>query len=262
MKLLLQTIAVAFGMWSAVPVRRVIWNEKNLRYSLLAFPLIGVVLGLLFYGWTALAGVLSLPPLLRAAGYVVLPPLLTGGIHLDGYADTADALASWGEPERKREILKDPHTGAFAVIRLCLYLLTYFTLCTVLSLDGWRAGCVFGATFVLSRCLSGAAVAWFPKASDTGLARTFSDAADRKTVGTVLTLSAALLSAGMIALEPLRGALTVLAALLVFWHYHHMANRQFGGITGDLAGWFLQKAEWWMLFAYVFTPYLQNALTR
>ena len=43
------------------------------------------------------------------------------GIHLDGYADTIDAISSYGDREKKLQILKDPHTGAFAVIGLCVY---------------------------------------------------------------------------------------------------------------------------------------------
>ena len=62
----------------------------------------------------------------------------------------------------------------------------------------------------------------------------------------VLMVLAALLSAALLALG---GWALVLAALLVFARYHVVSNKQFGGITGDLAGWFLQKAELWMLAA-------------
>ena len=55
-----------------------------------------------------------------------------------------------------------------------------------------------------------------------------------------------LLAAALIALG---GGALVAAALLVLWRYHHVAVKEFGGITGDLAGWFLQKAEFWMLAA-------------
>ena len=58
-----------------------------------------------------------------------MPVAVTGGIHLDGYADTSDALSSYGDREKKLEILKDSHCGAFAVIRLCSYFVAYFGLC-------------------------------------------------------------------------------------------------------------------------------------
>ena len=121
----LQTIAVAFAMFSAVPVPQFDWNAKNMRYALCAFPLVGVVCGALW----CLCGVLPLPAVARAAGFCLVPVWVTGGIHLDGYADTCDALSSYGDTAKKLEILKDPHCGAFAVIRLCSYFAAYFALC-------------------------------------------------------------------------------------------------------------------------------------
>ena len=117
----LQTIAVAFAMFSAVPVPQFDWNEKNMRYSLCAFPLVGVLCGVL---WCVCAS-LPLPAMVRAAGFCLIPIWVTGGIHLDGYADTCDALSSYGDREKKLEILKDPHLGAFAVISLAVYLLLH-----------------------------------------------------------------------------------------------------------------------------------------
>ena len=74
--LVFETIAVAFAMFSAIPVPQPVWNDRNMRYALCAFPLVGVVLGLLWWCWGALCGVLDLPELLRAAGFCLLPPVL------------------------------------------------------------------------------------------------------------------------------------------------------------------------------------------
>ena len=101
MRNILQTIAVAFAMFSAIPVPQPVWTEKNMRYTLCAFPLVGFVCGLLWRGWAALMDYLGGSPLLLAGGLCVIPVLVTGGIHLDGYADTSDALGSCGSPEKK-----------------------------------------------------------------------------------------------------------------------------------------------------------------
>ena len=215
--IVLQTIAVAFAMFSAIPVPQFEWNEKNMRYAMCAFPLIGVVIGA---AW-CVCGTLPLPDLAKAAGFALVPVWVTGGIHLDGYADTCDALSSYGDREKKLEILKDPHCGAFAVIRLCSYFLAYFALCTCVSFTP-RVGVLWVLALVLERALSGLAVASFPMAKNTGLAHTFATAADKTVVRRVLA---------------------------VLWRYHAVSRKQFGGITGDLAGWFLQKAELWMLAA-------------
>ena len=143
------------------------------------------------------------------------------------------------------EILKDPHCGAFAVIRLCSYFLAYFALCTAVQFTP-RIGLCWTLALVLERALSGLAIASFPLARNTGLAHTFASVADRKAVRSVLLVLAGLLSAALVLLG---GGALVLAALLVFWRYRVVSDRQFGGITGDLAGWFLQKAELWMLAA-------------
>ena len=229
--IVLQTIAVAFAMFSAIPVPQFDWNEKNMRYAMCAFPLIGVVIGA---AW-CVCGVLPLPGLAKAAGFALVPVWVTGGIHLDGYADTCDALSSYG----------DPHCGAFAVIRLCSYFLATFALCTCVQFTP-RAGALWALALVLERALSGYAVAAFPMAKNTGLAHTFATAADKTVVRRVLAALAAVLCMGMAALG---GWALVLAALAVLWRYHAVSRKQFGGITGDLAGWFLQKAELWMLAA-------------
>ena len=174
----LQTIAVAFAMFSALPVPQFAWNQKNMRYAMCAFPLIGVVIG----GLWCLCGALPLPMPAKAAGFCLIPVWVTGGIHLDGYADTCDALSSYGDREKKLEILKDPHCGAFAVIRLCSYFAAYLALCACVDFTP-RVGLCWTLALVLERALSGLAVASFPMAKNTGLAHTFATAADRTTVG-------------------------------------------------------------------------------
>lgn len=244
MKIFLQTLAVAFGMFSAVPLPQPVWNKQNMRYALCAFPAVGLVSGAGLLGFAALCRALGAGSVLRAAGLCLLPVLVTGGIHLDGFADTCDALASCAPPEKKQQILADPHCGAFAVIRLCSWFLACFALWTQLP-DG-RALMALAIGQVLSRALSGYAVARFPLAKNTGLAHTFATAADRTAVRNVLAMLAALLCGALLVLGG--GALAAVAIFLFLW-YHHVAVQQLGGITGDLAGWFLQKTELWMLAA-------------
>ena len=243
----LRAAAAAFSMFSRIPMPAIPWDRETLRYVLCAFPLVGAAVGLACWGWWAVCGLFSVPPLLRAGGLCALPVLLTGGIHLDGFCDTWDALSSHAPPERKQEILKDPDIGAFAAIRLCLYFVLTFALWAVLpAFSPW----VILPGFCLSRALSGLAVAVFPLARDTGLAHTFAEAADRKRTARFLGL----LSAGLILVMSLAepgawGCLPAAASLLVFAYYRRMAEREFGGLSGDLAGWFLQTAELWILAA-------------
>ena len=248
---ILDTVVVAFSMFSALPMPRVEWDENNMRYALCAFPLIGVVIGLACWLWSWLGGLLHLPGLLRGAGWCLLPLLLTGGIHMDGFCDTCDALASHADPARKQEILKDPRLGAFGAIRLGMYLIACFALWA--CLPAYRPLPVL-LGFCLSRSLSGFAVTRFPLAGSTGLAHTFAQAADKRRAGIVLLVMALILN-GCLFLCGLEGAAMAAAAWCVFAYYRRMAEKQFGGLSGDLAGWFLQAAELWMLGALCLVQY-------
>ena len=243
----LETIQVAFAMYSALPMPQPEWNAKNMRYAMCAFPLIGLVCAAGWWVWSAVCLYFSIPYLLQGAGLCLLPVLITGGIHLDGYADTCDALASNAGPAKKQEILKDPRCGAFAVIKLCTYFVAYLALCEALEPTPRALGCM-SCAFVLERAMSGLAVCRFPLAKNTGLAYTFATAADKKNAGRILYAVTLLAAAGMIALG---GTLVLAAGLLVFLRYRTVAQKQFGGLSGDLAGWFLQRAELWMLAALV-----------
>lgn len=68
MRTFFETIAAAFSMFSALPVPFVEWNEKNTSWLLAAFPLVGLVVGLVCWGWVWLCDALELPAILRGAG--------------------------------------------------------------------------------------------------------------------------------------------------------------------------------------------------
>ncbi len=248
--IVLETIAVALSMYSALPMPQFPWNERNMRYAMAAFPLVGLLCGAAVLVWDWVCAQAGFGPVLTGAGLALAPVIVTGGIHLDGFCDTCDALASHAGRERKLEILKDSHCGAFAVIGAASYLIFLTAVCSELS--GARVQAL-AVGFVLSRALSGFAVTTFPCAKDSGLARTFSSMAARRQSRVLLALEAAAAAAGMIALG---GLWAVLAALAMLAIYYGTSKRIFGGITGDLAGWFLQWCELLMALALLLTERL------
>lgn len=246
----LRSIALAFSMFSRIPVPKVEWKEENMGYIFCAFPLIGVVIGLCLWGWVWLCAVLGFGVFLQAAGLALLPVLVTGGIHLDGFCDTIDALASHAEPARKQEILKDPHNGAFAVIGVCAYFLLYFGLCTELLPDT-NTLLLLTIMHVLSRVFSGLSSICFHASAKKGLLSTFKESASKK--GAVVVLSGLLIlcAAGMLSIDWVTGGMMLITALVCMLYLFVMSQRQFSGMSGDLAGYFLQLCELCVLAALV-----------
>ena len=238
----LRSIALAFSMFSRLPAPRVSWKGENRRYLLCAMPLVGAVIGLFIWLWSRLAGVLDLGVSLTAAGITLLPLAITGGIHLDGLGDTLDALASGASPERKREILKDPTSGVFAVIGVAAYLLLYFALASELPLQSTSI-LSLGLIHVLSRIWCALSVISFPAAADGGLLKMVKEPADKKGNRAFLWALLALCTAGMLILDWRVGAAAAAAAALCALHVLTISRRQFGGMSGDLAGYLLQVTE-------------------
>ena len=243
----MKSIIIAFAMYSKIPMPHVEWDKRSLSWALCAFPLVGVVIGGALYGWLLLADAMGLTAL-KAAVAVALPLALSGCIHLDGFCDTCDALSSHQSRERKLEILKDSHTGAFAIICCGLYLMVFYALWREVDTAGGSA-LVLALGPVLSRSYSGLAGVSWKNARGSGLLATFTEPVDGRRAQVVL-VALVLLSAGaMVLVSPVAGGAAALGAALTFLYYRVMAFRQFGGITGDTEGFFLQICECAMVFS-------------
>ena len=246
----LRNMALAFSLFSRLPMPQVAWDPPNRRYALCFFPLVGIVIGLVLGGWLWLSSTLALGAVLFATGLTALPLLVHGGIHLDGWCDTLDALASHAGADRRHEIMKDPHAGVFAVIGLALYLLVYVALGTEL-LPAAQTILVLGLVHVMTRILCGLAVLLIPAYSSSGLCAAFQQAAAKTRVTVVLAIMLLLCAAGLIWISPAGGSGILLAGLAGSITVHHLARRRFAGMSGDLAGFYLQLTELLMLLAWV-----------
>lgn len=250
MKDVLRSAAMAFQMFSVVPMPRVEWKKENMRYMLCCLPLVGVVIMAALWLWEKVCGVLGFGSVLYAAGLTLLPALLSGGIHLDGFCDTADALSSHAAPERKREILKDSHTGAFAILYTAGWTLAFFALCTETACT-WQGALFLGGLQIASRALGAFASVTLPGSGQTGLLATFRSAAEKKAawlLGAWLVICAA----GLCALSLPGGIAAALLAAVCFFGLRRMAAREFGGMSGDLAGYLITLSQLVMLAGYVF----------
>lgn len=255
---LINSFVIAFAMYSKIPMPRAGWEKENMRYVMCFFPWVGAVVGALFTLWGYLGRLLPIGGTLYTVILLLIPLVVTGGIHLDGLMDTADALSSYQTRERRLEILKDSHAGAFAILVCVAYFLTYFGFLSELDIS--RISLV-SMGFFLSRALSGYGIASFPCAKDSGLAATFSDSADRKRVRWILLVEIIACGGVMLVSDFYAGIAALAAAFLCFWYYHHMSKKHFGGITGDLAGWFLQVCELCIVIGTVLVQIIERMMT-
>ena len=242
MKAFLSSICLAFSCFSRIPVPQVEWNERNMRFMMAGFPFIGVAIGAVVWLWSLLVGAASLGPVLAGAGLILIPAGITGAIHLDGFCDVVDALSSNAEPQKKREILKDPHVGAFAPICVACYLVLSVAVASELDISG-HAVLVFAATFMLSRCVSAFCVLSIARSSDKGMLASFQIAADKRPVlAAVLVLFVLACAFCAVWSVPAVVALVVVTVAVTAFIVH-MARKEFGGWSGDLAGFLVQTLE-------------------
>ena len=210
-------------------VRQTVWTAEDFGRSTRFFPLVGLVLGICY----ALAAWLLLYALgmrsLTAALLLILPLLLTGGLHADGFMDTADGVFSGRDRARKLEIMKDSRVGAFGVVSFVMLMFVQYALLSDL------APMLFvPALFVMpiiGRLAMVLAVACFPYAREDGMGKTFADMADRSTV-VIAALTTAILVLPWGALAAAALVLGTLFALL----FCRIITNVLGGVTGDVYG--------------------------
>lgn len=237
----MRALLIAFSTYSILPLPQVEWREKDRARVLCFLPLVGLLQGLLLPLWLHLSSLLQLSPLLTAAIGTVLPIALSGGIHLDGFCDAMDALGSRQPPEKKRAILHDPRAGAFAVISCGCYLLLYAGLLTEIS--DMRQAAALGAGFLLSRACCAALTACLKPYDESGMLAAFSRPMDKGAVMASAIFFILLSLAFLCWLDVATALLTLVAGALLCLYFRHMVYAQFNGLSGDLAGWFIETSE-------------------
>ncbi len=245
MKSILSSLVIAFAMYTKVPMPRVDWTKPNMKYVMAFFPLVGILVGGCVFGILWLANVYGMSPLLFAGVVTVVPILLTGGIHFDGYIDTVDAISSYQTRERKLEILKDPHVGAFGVIYAIVYIVLFFVgICGVLEISDYafEGICAVSLAFILSRCLSALCGLNF-KSANAGSLAAFAEASGKIVCNIVIVLIALGTFWCLLDYGNIFGVAVVAVQVVWMLIYKAKTDKIFGGVTGDTAGYFLQIAE-------------------
>lgn len=244
---ILKPLFIAFSIYSKIPVPQFPWEDEDMKYMLCFFPWIGAVIGLILYLWFLAAEKTEVGNLCYTMIGAAVPLLVTGGFHMDGFMDTMDAFHSYQPRERKLEILKDPHIGAFSVIMLAVYGLVFLGFFSeIRDRDLVKTIC---AGFFLSRTLSGIGVVSFKSAKSDGLLFTFANSAHKNRVRIILYIQCLLAVCFMVMQSAAAGVLVAVTALTVFCYYYKKCKKELGGITGDTAGFFVTFSELMMVVA-------------
>jgi len=218
------------------------WSAGDSGRAAVWYPLVGLVVGALT--WLAWKGaMLAFPPLAAGVITLIVWVALTGGLHLDGLADCCDGLFVSAPAERRLEIMKDPHIGAFGVIGLILVLL--LKAATLASLTPASSIGILLAASLARWCILPAGLV--PLARPSGMAADFVLGFRRSFIawGAIIPLMIALMpdTRGML-LSILAG---LSAAVLVLW----LAKSRIGGVTGDVFGMLVEVVETVMLLVFV-----------
>lgn len=236
MKTYFHAFAMCQSMFCAIPFLGNIWDEKARDKMLLFLPVVGLEIGAIWVGLAWLCNVLNLPVLVKGWILSVYPYLVTGFIHLDGYMDVTDAVKSYRSLERRREILKDSHVGAFAVIGIVLLLLAQFAF--MASAKGNADYRILVFVPAVSRCCSALAVTALKP-------MTTSQYADQEKpkahIAVLIGMTAVFVTAGFWLCG--QYVFVLLGCLLGYGIALRKAYRSLEGMNGDISGYALSIAE-------------------
>jgi adenosylcobinamide-GDP ribazoletransferase len=212
------------------------WNwtptPREISDSRIYYPIIGLLLGLLLVGVERGAREVF-PVYLTAALLLVFLVVMTRGLHLDGFMDICDGLFGGYTRERRLEIMRDSHVGAFAVVGAAsLLLLKYGALVSLLALPGPGKEWVLLLFPALSRWTMVILLGAFPYARRQGLGSPFHQGKAR--LATALAVVVA--TAASVLLGGVAGAGILAGVSLLAWLLGLVVSRMLGGLTGDAYG--------------------------
>ncbi|MNQ80361.1 Cobalamin synthase [compost metagenome] len=235
-------LLIALQFLTRLPVRLPGMPEpRQMGQSLLWYPMVGLLLGLLVLGAAHLLE--GRPALLQAALLLALWVGLSGGLHLDGLADTADAwVGGYGDRERTLEMMKDPRSGPIAVVVLVLVLLLKFAALVALLEAGQLLPLLL--TPWLARGLLPLLFLTTPYVRAGGLGQALAEHLPRRELPLWLAIQAAVLAVfGWVAW------ISLAVALVVFAWIRWRLMQRLGGTTGDTAGAMVEVVEVVLLVA-------------
>jgi adenosylcobinamide-GDP ribazoletransferase len=235
-------------MFCAIPLPYHIWDDGCMDLTLPCFPLIGALIGAIWWGASSLLLAAGVHHVLAAAATAMIPSLASGFLHLDGFMDTCDAVLSRRPLEDKLRILKDPHAGSFSVIMISALLLTQFAAAYAAIQNGGDLRILI-AVAVVPRCCSALSVLCLKTMEHSGYAKMLkrNTGLGHKAFLFAVAAGAAAFSIIAAGAGGLIVSLSAAAGSVAAMSY---AYKDLKGVSGDLAGFALVAGELCGLVAF------------
>ena len=232
---LFKSIAVAFSIYSKIPMPPFKWDSDDMKYHMIFFPFVGIVIGFIEALWFYIAKSIGMGNIATTMIAIVLVIFITGGLHIDGFMDTMDALNSYGDRNKKLEILKDPHIGAFSVISLAGYILLYIAVLS--EIKDFKLYIIWCLSFIASRCSVGIACMKIEKAKPEGMLNSETDNSSKAVVPWLI--AELVITTIIMFIMSWKAALFVaIAEIDLYIFFASIVRKEFGGISGDTAGFY------------------------
>jgi adenosylcobinamide-GDP ribazoletransferase len=244
----------AAAFLTRLPVAQNLSGSFDLSRASRAFPVAGAVIGALGAIVLIIGASIGLSPLLTAAFAIFALIILTGALHEDGLADTADGFWGGADRERKLAIMRDSRIGTFGVLSLLFSVIVRLAaLDQILDAGTFYAAAALVAAGALSRHGMVALMTRMPPARDDGMAFSAGPPAAAASkasliIALAIGIPTAWLAGGLVGLF-----VTGVLAVLAFIGMRELANRHIGGYTGDVCGAVQQTVEVAVLVALALT---------
>ena len=251
MKKYFKGFLMAISMFTVIPLPRYEWDDEGVKNIMKFYPAIGLIVVIIWYGVFRLLNLLGASIMVTTAITLITPFILTGMLHLDGYMDVCDALLSRRDKEEKLRILKDPHTGAFAVISVVmLFVVNFSALYTVInnsinnnsSINIKISAIGLILIPIISRSLMGYLLLSKESMKGSSLGAFFKQGTGK--VDKLILLTCLIISSIVaIVILGIYGLIMSLAMILISTFLVNNATKEFDGMSGDSAGYGLVIAE-------------------
>lgn len=241
MKSIFNSLLLAFSQYSCFPKANTKVDRENAKYILIFVPVVGVIIGVCLYIWGEAWPYLCNYAILPAVIGAILPALVSGCSHMEGFIRTVDAISAHKSREKKLEILTTSQSGYFAILVCVIYFLLLTGLWSEIPIDGVL---ILAFGFVLSRSLAGIAVLTLRHTDESRCDMYVPENKGTRIFEIVLlTIFSCVCAYFMVWFDAQVGLACVIGTLITIIYFWITTYKHFGGITEDCFNFFIQLCE-------------------